>query len=104
MIDITATCLSVTALFLCLNHRFTMLPKTIGVMVIALVLSLGIVALHALGLDEGLWQYEAAFVHTIDFSRVLMQGMPSLLLFAGALHLDLKKLKAYRWPVGALAL
>lgn len=32
-----------------------------------------------------------------------MQGMLSLLLFAGALHVDLSELKAYRWQVGALA-
>jgi CPA1 family monovalent cation:H+ antiporter len=29
--------------------------------------------------------------------------MLSVLLFAGALHVDLGQLKAYRWPVGALA-
>jgi CPA1 family monovalent cation:H+ antiporter len=29
--------------------------------------------------------------------------MLSLLLFAGALHVDLKRLRAYRWPVAALA-
>ena len=33
-----------------------------------------------------------------------MQGMLSLLLFAGALHVDLSELKAYRWQIGALAL
>jgi len=32
-----------------------------------------------------------------------MQGMLSLLLFAGALHVDLSELKAYRWQIGALA-
>jgi CPA1 family monovalent cation:H+ antiporter len=34
----------------------------------------------------------------------VMQGMLSLLLFAGAMHVDLSELKAYRWPVGGLAL
>ncbi|MFY9328614.1 MAG: sodium:proton antiporter, partial [Georgfuchsia sp.] len=33
----------------------------------------------------------------------LMQGMLSLLLFAGALHVDLSELKAYKWQVGILA-
>jgi Na+:H+ antiporter len=104
MLNIVAACLVVTALFAYLNHRFIGLPTTIGVMAIALVLSLGIVVLHALGLDQGLWQIEASFVRSIDFSSVLMQGMLSLLLFAGALHVDLGQLKAHRWPVGALAL
>ena len=30
-----------------------------------------------------------------------MQGMLSLLLFAGAVHVDLSELKAYRWQVGS---
>jgi monovalent cation:H+ antiporter, CPA1 family len=104
MLDIAATCLVVTALFAYLNHRFIGLPTTIGVMAISLVLSLVLVALHGFGFDQGLLHVEAAFVQSIDFSRVLMQGMLSLLLFAGALHIDLKQLKVYRWPVGALAL
>ncbi|MDH6592409.1 CPA1 family monovalent cation:H+ antiporter [Variovorax sp. TBS-050B] len=104
MLDIAATCLVVTALFAYLNHRFIRLPTTIGVMVIALVLSLGIVLLDTLGLDHGLRQYEESFVRSIDFSEVLMQGMLSLLLFAGALHVDLSDLRSYRWQVGALAL
>ena len=104
MLDIAATCLVVTALFAYLNQRFIRLPTTIGVMAIALMLSLGLVLLHALGLDQGLWAIEESFVRSIDFSRVLMEGMLSLLLFAGALHLDLKQLQAYRWPVGVLAL
>ena len=30
-----------------------------------------------------------------------MQGMLSLLLFAGALHVDLSELRALRWQIGA---
>ncbi|VTU21749.1 Sodium, potassium, lithium and rubidium/H(+) antiporter [Variovorax sp. PBL-H6] len=104
MLDITAICLVTTALLAYLNHRFVRLPTTIGVMVIALGLSLAIVLLDVLGLDYGLRQYEESFVRSIDFSDVLMRGMLSLLLFAGALHVDLRELKSYRWQVGALAL
>jgi len=103
MLEIAAICLVVTALFGWLNERFIGLPTTIGVMAIALVLSLALVLLHGFGLDQGLWHIEASFVKAIDFSRVLMEGMLSLLLFAGALHLDLKQLQAHRWPVGLLA-
>lgn len=104
MLDIAAACLSLTAILAYLNHRFVRLPMTIGVMVIALSLSLGIVALDALGFDHGLRQYEEAFIRSIDFSDVLMRGMLSLLLFAGALHVDLSALKNYRWQIGGLAL
>lgn len=104
MLNIAAVCLVVTALFAYANHRFIKLPTTIGVMVIALGLSIAIVMLDVVGLDFGLRAYEESFVRSIDFSDVLMQGMLSLLLFAGALHVDLSELRAYRWQVGALAL
>jgi len=104
MFDIAATCLVVTALLAYLNHRFVGLPTTIGVMAISLVLSLAVIGLDLLGLDHGLREYEESFLRNIDFSEVLMQGMLSLLLFAGALHVDISTLNRYRWQVTALAL
>jgi len=103
VLDIAATCLVVTALFAYLNHRFIGLPTSIGVMVSALGLSLLLVALDSLGLVHDLRVYEESLLRSIDFSDVLMQGMLSLLLFAGALHVDLSELRAYRWQIGALA-
>lgn len=104
MLDIAAVCLVVTAVLAYINHRFVGLPTTIGVMVTALVISLGLVGLDVIGIDYGLRQYEESLLRSIDFSDVLMQGMLSLLLFAGALHVDLSELRAYRWQVGALAI
>lgn len=104
MLDIAAVCLVVTAVLAYINHRFVGLPTTIGVMVTALVMSLGLVGLDVIGIDYGLRQYEESLLRSIDFSDVLMQGMLSLLLFAGALHVDLSELRAYRWQVGALAI
>jgi CPA1 family monovalent cation:H+ antiporter len=104
MLEIAAICLVITALLAYLNHRFIGLPTTIGVMVAALALSLGLIGLDTAGLAHGLREYEESLLRSIDFSNVLMQGMLSLLLFAGALHVDLGELKAYRWPVAALAL
>ncbi|HEY4367533.1 MAG TPA: cation:proton antiporter [Steroidobacteraceae bacterium] len=48
-------------------------------------------------------EYEAPWLASIDFSDVLMQSMLSLLVFAGALHVDLNDLKLYRWQIGILA-
>ena len=103
MLDIIAVCLVLTAGLAYVNLRFIGLPVTIGVMMTALVLSLSIVALDAAGIDFGLLQYEKSLLRAIDFSDVLMQGMLSLLLFAGAMHVDLSELRAYRWQIGALA-
>ena len=103
MLDIIAICLVLTALLAYLNLRFVGLPTTIGVMVAALALSLVLVLLDTLGIAGGLRENEASFLRSIDFSNVLMQGMLSLLLFAGALHVDLSELRAYRWQIGLLA-
>jgi monovalent cation:H+ antiporter, CPA1 family len=103
MLDIAATCLVLTALLAYLNHRFIGLPTTIGVMATALLLSLALFGLDKVGLGFGLADLERSFLASIDFSDVLMQGMLSMLLFAGALHVDLSELKAYRWQVGGLA-
>ena len=103
MFDIAATCLVVTALLAYLNHRFVGLPTPIGVMVSALGLSLLLVGLDVFGIIHGLRSYEESLLRSIDFSNVLMQGMLSLLLFAGALHVDLSELRSYRWQIGGLA-
>jgi len=104
MLDIAAICLVITALLAWLNHRFIGIPTTIGVMAAAMVFSLALVGLDALGIAHDLRQYEESLLRSIDFSDVVMKGMLSLLLFAGALHVDLSELKAYRWPIGGLAL
>jgi CPA1 family monovalent cation:H+ antiporter len=103
MLDIAALLLVLTALLAYLNARFLKLPTTIGLMVTSLVLSLALVGLDALGLAGALHEREAALLHAIDFSDLLMQGMLSLLLFAGALHVDVAALRAYRWQVALLA-
>lgn len=103
MLDIAAICLVTTALLAYLNHRFVGFPPAIGVMAGSLALSLALAGLDAVGVAQGLLQYERSLLRAIDFSDVLMQGMLSLLLFAGALHVDLTKLEVYRRPVGVLA-
>lgn len=103
MFDIAVICLVVTALLAYVNHRFVGLPTTIGVMAIALLLSFAVLGLDRLGIDS-LHDYEVSLLASIDFSEVLMQGMLSLLLFAGAMHVDLSELRAFWWQVGMLAI
>ncbi len=102
MFDIAVVCLVLTALLAWVNQRFVGLPTTIGVMAIALLLSIALIGLDRLGFGA-LRGYETAFLESIDFSEVLMEGMLSMLLFAGALHVDLSQLRAYRWQIGWLA-
>jgi CPA1 family monovalent cation:H+ antiporter len=103
MLDIAVVILVITALLAYANQRFMKLPMTIGVMASSLVLSLLLVGLDALGWAGALRLREQELLASIDFSTVLMEGMLSLLLFAGALHVDLSRLRNYRWQVGLLA-
>ncbi|MGX5219067.1 cation:proton antiporter [Pseudomonas segetis] len=102
MLDIIALFLCITAALAYLNRRYIGLPPAIGVMGIALALSLLNMSLDALGFHT-LHSLEQSLVKSIDFSELLMQGILSLLLFAGALHVDLSHLRAYRWQVASLA-
>lgn len=101
LLHIIAGLLTLCALFSYLNHRYLRLPTTIGVMVISMVVSLGVIALNAVGIDLAL-QAERV-VRDINFDVALMQGMLGFLLFAGALHVDLGELRDEGLLVAALA-
>lgn len=103
MLEIFSIFLVVTAALAYLNQRFIGLPITIGVMASALVLSLILIGLSHIGVAAHLHAYEESLLRSIDFSEVLMEGMLSLLLFAGALHVDLRELRNYRWQIGTFA-
>ncbi len=91
----------ISALFGYLNHRVLRLPVTIGLMAIALAMSLILLLLGKLGFDINV--RAEAFIRSIDFNEALMHGMLSCLLFAGALHVNLSDLLDQKWIVGTLA-
>jgi CPA1 family monovalent cation:H+ antiporter len=74
------------ALFGYINYRFIRLPDTIGVMLISLVASLGVVILGIL--QPSIFQQATAFIRGIDFYTLLVKVMLGFLLFAGAIHLN----------------
>lgn len=102
ILEISAIFLSITALLTYVNHRFIGLPTTIGVMVISIVLSIGAIFLGFLGFDQ-LIDYEISLLEQLDFTEVLLDGMLSMLLFAGALHVNISDLRRYKLPIGILA-
>ncbi len=102
ILDAAAVLVTLSAVFSYLNYRYVRLPSAIGLMLIALCLSLILLALGKLGLGN-LEQTAESFIRSIDFNRTLMHGMLSFLLFAGALHVNLRDLAAQKWIVGSLA-
>lgn len=87
----------ISAFFGYLNVRFIKLPNTIGLTVITILFTLGIFALSYF--DDTLLNAERYIITHIDFRTVLLDVMLSFLLFAGALHTDLQKLKEQKWPI-----
>ena len=86
-----ATVFGLCALFGYLNVRFLKFPLTIGLMVVAILFSL--LSLGVSSVFPGFLEFEKDLVNSIDFRVLLMDGMLSFLLFAGALHTDFNALK-----------
>lgn len=100
--EILGLLLTLTALLAWINVKFLKFPPTIGVMALALVVSLGLVGLHAVpGIEFDDWAEDV--VASIDFESILLDVMLAFLLFAGALHVDINDLRQQKWIVGVLA-
>lgn len=101
LMDTVAILVCSSAVFSYLNHRYLRFPLTIGLMAIALVVSLVLLLLGKAGL--AFEQDAERFVQSIDFDQTLLRGMLSFLLFAGALHVNLDELLEDKWFIGTLA-
>ncbi len=101
IINTIAILISLAAVFSYLNYKYLKIPATIGLLAIALLMSLAIVVLGKMGLP--IEDQAITLLKGIDFNETLMQGMLSALLFAGALHVHLEELIKQRWIVAILA-
>ncbi len=101
--DIAAIVMVLAAVFGYLNHKFLRLPHTIGLVMIALAVSLAVLGLDAARPELALGEQVREVMASIDFSETLMQGLLSFLLFAGALHVDLAALASRKWVIGLMA-
>jgi len=99
--QILSIIIALAALFAYVNDRWIKWPPTIGIMVLALFSSILIVILGNIFPSFSVGAHK--IVTNIDFGQVLLKIMLSLLLFAGAIHIDAEKLKREFWPVMILA-
>ena len=83
--------------FAYLNIRFLKLPATIGIMIIAMISSILLVISGNIFPD--LFLNFSKLIAEFDFTQVLMGAMLNFLLFAGAIHVNLKDLKEQRAPI-----
>lgn len=103
LFEIAALLLVLSALFSWLNHVFFKLPHTIGLLLMALLASMVLLALQVIFPGLGLTTTMQNAIGQIDFNETVMNGMLAFLLFAGALHVDLGFLKSAKWAIGSMA-
>ncbi|MFQ5785057.1 MAG: cation:proton antiporter [Alphaproteobacteria bacterium] len=101
--DLVAVLLGLAALFGYLNHRFLRLPHTVGLVVIALAVSFGVLLIDAAVPGWGLSAGVRGALQRVDFTETLMTGLLSFLLFAGALHVDITDLAQRKWAIAGMA-
>jgi monovalent cation:H+ antiporter, CPA1 family len=103
LFQLSAILLTLTAAISWSNHRFLRLPSNVMLLVSGLVIAICIALSSALtgwsALTSGLLQT----IRGIDFSETVLHGMLGFLLFAGALQIDLQRLRSRAWGVAALA-
>ena len=101
VLDFITLLIFMAAFFTLINVKYLKLPSTIGLMLLALGLSIFIIL--------GEWVFSTLnelatdLMTEYDFSKVLFQVMLSFLLFAGALDVNLHKLGEEKWPIFILA-
>ena len=99
--QIVAILITLTAALAWVNVKFVKLPTTIGVMMLAMVVSLLLVGLHQVGLD--LESPAEKVIGAIDFEAVVLDVLLAFLLFAGALHVDINDLLKQKFVILTLA-
>jgi CPA1 family monovalent cation:H+ antiporter len=106
MFHVVALLVSLAAAFSYLNYRFVRLHPSIGVMFIAMLTSLTLIAIEALSggaVGSELRAAAAAFLGKVRFDQALMDWMLAFLLFAGGLSVDLGELSRQRGLTALLA-
>jgi CPA1 family monovalent cation:H+ antiporter len=101
ILTIISVLISLSAVFSFINYRYFQLPRTIGLMLFALVLSIALIVVGRFGWDIG--EQARVLIRRIDFNRLLLQGMLGFLLFAGALHVEANELLRHKWIIFSLA-
>ncbi len=90
------------ALFSYANLRFLKLPGTIGIMIIAMLVSVAIRLLGDSYFPDATKDMFQLF-NSLDFNEILMGAMLNFLLFAGAMHVNILDLKNLRWTIATYA-
>lgn len=101
--EVAAILVTLTAALAYINARVLRLPSAIGLMATALLGSVIVLVLDGLQITDVAPRVAALLDH-VNLSYALLHGMLGILLFAGALHVELSDLHVFRAPIAILAL
>lgn len=101
--SILSALFTTAVIFSYINHRYMKLQSSIAITLITSLITLFIILLSSLGIDVGEDEVAQA-VNKINFHSLLMNGMLSFLLFAGALNFSIDQLLEEKWEISVLAL
>ena len=94
ILQITSLLIVLAGVFGAINYLFLKLPSAIGILVVALLASFGVLLTDVIWPQLIIAETARDLITSIDFSDALLEGMLGLLLFAGALHVKLADLRA----------
>jgi monovalent cation:H+ antiporter, CPA1 family len=103
ILDIIPIAFVMIALIGVVNYHFLNLPDTIGMLIIALAVSILVMGIDVLFPEMSIGITVRSAIISIDFQKTLMHGMLSFLLFAGALHVDLDELMQRKAAISLMA-
>ncbi|TNE28552.1 MAG: sodium:proton antiporter [Alphaproteobacteria bacterium] len=97
--DIASILVVAAALLGWFNHHVLKLPHVIGLTVMGALAAIGLMLANVLFPALTLDNQVVALLERMNFTQTLLEGMLSFLLFAGALHVDLERLRQSWVPV-----
>lgn len=97
MFELFSIVIVLSAMFAYINHRYIKMPSTIGLMLLALILSIVVLILgKSFPVVEN---FVLQNLKALDFSKLLLEAMLSFMLFAGAIHIHFDDLKKEKFSI-----
>lgn len=97
MFELFSIVIVLSAMFAYINHRYIKMPSTIGLMLLALLLSIVVLILgKSIPVVEN---FVFQNLKALDFSKLLLEAMLSFMLFAGAIHIHFDDLKKEKFSI-----
>ena len=87
----------IAAVMAYINQRFLRLPNAIGVMIIAITISLALIVSN--NIWPGFFTESLRRLDTVDFSQILIVSLLNFLLFAGTIRVRITDLKSQVAPI-----